>query len=95
MRQPLTPRVKSPSAFWGGIRFELSHPGVPGVLLSYESFDDLTDDIDEARVFGGIHFRFDQDAAPFRAGTLARMWPRTTCGLFIAGNTRPGSSATG
>ena len=44
------------------IRFELSHPGVPGVLLSYESFDDLTDDIDDARVFGGIHFRFDQDA---------------------------------
>ena len=44
------------------IRFELAHPGVPGLRLSYESFDDLTDDIDDARVFGGIHFRFDQDA---------------------------------
>ena len=44
------------------VRFELAHPGVPGVILSYESFDDLTDDIDDARVFGGIHFRFDQDA---------------------------------
>jgi hypothetical protein len=44
------------------IRFELSHPGVPGLRLSYESFDDLTDDIDDARVFGGIHFRFDQEA---------------------------------
>jgi hypothetical protein len=44
------------------IRFELSHPGVSGVVLSYESFRDLTDDIDDARVFGGIHFRFDQEA---------------------------------
>jgi hypothetical protein len=44
------------------VQFELSHPGVPGVVLSYESFHDLTDDIDDARVFGGIHFRFDQDA---------------------------------
>jgi hypothetical protein len=44
------------------IRFELSQSRLPGVLLSYESFEDLTDDIDDARVFGGIHFRFDQDA---------------------------------
>jgi hypothetical protein len=44
------------------IRFELSHAGVPGVVLAYESFRDLTDDIDDARVFGGIHFRFDQEA---------------------------------
>ena len=44
------------------VRFELSHPGVPGVVLAYDSFRDLTSDIDDARVYGGIHFRFDQEA---------------------------------
>ena len=40
----------------------LSHPGVPGTVLPYTSFSAITDDIDDARVFGGIHFRFDQVA---------------------------------
>ncbi len=40
----------------------LSHPGVPGVVLPYTSFSAITEDIDDARVFGGIHFRFDQVA---------------------------------
>jgi hypothetical protein len=35
---------------------------VPGVTLDYTTFDQITDDIDDARVYGGIHFRFDQDA---------------------------------
>jgi hypothetical protein len=28
----------------------------------YTSLKQLTDDIDDARVYGGIHFRFDQEA---------------------------------
>jgi hypothetical protein len=40
----------------------LSSPAVPGVTLHYSSFREITQDIDDARVFGGIHFRFDQDA---------------------------------
>jgi len=40
----------------------LSHPGVPDVTLHYTQFRQLTDDIDDARVYGGIHFRFDQRA---------------------------------
>ena len=40
----------------------LSHPGIAGVILHYTSFSQITDDIDDARVYGGIHFRFDQDA---------------------------------
>jgi hypothetical protein len=40
----------------------LTSPAVPGVLLEYESLDEITDDIDDARVYGGIHFRFDQRA---------------------------------
>jgi hypothetical protein len=45
-----------------GAAFTLTHPGVPGVTLSYASLRELTDDIDDARVYGGIHFRFDQEA---------------------------------
>jgi hypothetical protein len=40
----------------------LSHPGIPDVVLHYTSPEDITDDIDDARVYGGIHYRFDQEA---------------------------------
>jgi hypothetical protein len=40
----------------------IENPAVPGVTLRYKSFKQITDDIDDARVYGGIHFRFDQDA---------------------------------
>jgi hypothetical protein len=40
----------------------LSSPAVPGVTLHYASFEDITDDIDDARVYAGIHFRFEQQA---------------------------------
>ena len=39
----------------------LSHPSVPGIVLSYRKLKEITDDIDDARVYGGIHFRFEQD----------------------------------
>jgi hypothetical protein len=35
---------------------------VPGVTLHYVSFHQITDGIDDARVYGGIRFRFDQEA---------------------------------
>jgi PAP2 superfamily len=40
----------------------LSHPGIPDVILHYTKFSQITRDIDDARVYGGIHFRFDQEA---------------------------------
>jgi hypothetical protein len=43
----------------------LAHPAFPGLSLEYDSLEAITDDIDDARVYGGIHFRFDQ-----RAGAL-------------------------
>ena len=43
-------------------RIVLTHPAVPGVVLEYGSFEEITQDIDDARVYGGIHFRFDQRA---------------------------------
>ena len=41
----------------------LSVPDVPDVTFQYTRLKDITDDIDDARVYGGIHFRFDQEEA--------------------------------
>jgi len=40
----------------------LSNPAVPDIVLQYTTFKQITDDISDARVYGGIHFRTDQDA---------------------------------
>ena len=40
----------------------LSTPAVPNVTLRYTNLQEITDDIDDARVYGGIHFRFEQEA---------------------------------
>ena len=40
----------------------LTTPTVADVVLQYGSFRQMTRDIDDARVYGGIHFRFDQEA---------------------------------
>ncbi len=52
--------------------FVLTHAAVPGVTLVYESFRELTDDIDDARVYGGIHFRFDQEAGAVQGRRVGR-----------------------
>ncbi len=39
----------------------VSAPAVPDVILQYTRLRDITSDIDDARVYGGIHFRFDQE----------------------------------
>jgi hypothetical protein len=39
----------------------VSTPAVPDVVLKYTRVRDITSDIDDARVYGGIHFRFDQE----------------------------------
>src|ERR1700687_4019409 len=46
----------------GGHSITLSNPAVPGIVLQYSTFKQITDDISDARVYGGIHFRTDQDA---------------------------------
>ncbi len=45
-----------------GHEITLSNPAVPTITLQYHSFGEITDDISDARVYGGIHFRTDQDA---------------------------------
>ena len=41
----------------------LSVPELPGVTLKYKRLEEITRDIDDARIYGGIHFRFDQEEA--------------------------------
>jgi hypothetical protein len=45
----------------GGHDFTVSHPSQP-ISVHYTKFSQVTDDIDDARIYGGIHFRFDQVA---------------------------------
>ena len=45
-----------------GHSLTVSNPGVPSIVLQYTSFKQITDDISDARVYGGIHFRTDQEA---------------------------------
>ena len=44
----------------------LTNPGLPGIVLNYTAWDEITDDIDDARIYGGIHFRFDQEAGAYQ-----------------------------
>jgi PAP2 superfamily len=45
-----------------GHSITLTNPAVPDIVLQYTSFRQITDDISDARVYGGIHFRTDQVA---------------------------------
>ncbi len=45
-----------------GHSITLSNPAVPTIVLQYTSFSQITDDISDARVYGGIHYRIDQVA---------------------------------
>jgi membrane-associated phospholipid phosphatase len=45
-----------------GHSITLTNPAVPTITLQYSSFEQITDDISDARVYGGIHFRTDQIA---------------------------------
>jgi hypothetical protein len=46
----------------GGHFMTLSNSTVPDIVLQYTTFKQITDDISDARVYGGIHFRSDQVA---------------------------------
>ena len=49
----------------GGHSITLTNPlvsSVAGITLHYTTFKAITADVDDARVYGGIHFRFDQEA---------------------------------
>ena len=47
-----------------GFSIELTspNPALAGITLRYSQVGEITQDVSDARVYGGIHFRFDQDA---------------------------------
>jgi hypothetical protein len=56
----------------------LRSPAVANVVLQYGSFRQITSDIDDARVYGGIHFRFDQEAGAKLGRQVGAYVHRTT-----------------
>jgi hypothetical protein len=50
----------------------LESPALPGLTLRYTKLRHITDDIADARVYGGLHFRFEQDVAETLGERVAR-----------------------
>jgi hypothetical protein len=55
-----------------GHSITLTNPAVPDIVLQYNSFNQITDDISDARVYGGIHFRTDQAAGAVLGREIGR-----------------------
>lgn len=63
--------VLTPLYDGGGHTVVLSNANVPDVTLYYTRFKAIADDIDDARVYGGIHFRFDQEGGALQGKAVA------------------------
>ena len=50
----------------------VSDPTVPGVTFQYNDLKDMTDDIDNARIWAGFHYRYDQTAAEIMGRAIGR-----------------------
>ena len=55
-----------------GHSITLANPLIPDVVLHYTGWKQITDDIDDARIFGGIHYRFDQEDAARQGKQVGR-----------------------
>jgi len=58
----------------GGHSITLTNPAVPDIVLQYTSFKQITDDISDARVYGGVHFRTDQDTGTDLGRAVGTAW---------------------
>jgi hypothetical protein len=54
----------------------LTNPSLPDVVLAYTAWEEITDDVDDARIYGGIHFCFDQDAGAHQGRHVGRYMVR-------------------
>jgi UrcA family protein len=61
-----------------GHAITLTNPAVPEIVLTYTSFRQITDDIDDGRVFGGVHYRLDQEAGARQGERVAEYVLRHT-----------------
>jgi hypothetical protein len=50
----------------------ITDAGAPGIVLHYTDLRDITDDVSDARVYGGIHYRFDQVAGDRMGQAIGR-----------------------
>jgi PAP2 superfamily len=55
-----------------GLAITLSNPALPSVVLHYTAWRQITHDIDDARIYGGIHFRYDQEAGALQGRKVGR-----------------------
>ena len=55
-----------------GHAITLADPRIPDVVLHYTSWKQITDDVDDARIFGGVHYRFDQEDAARQGRQVGR-----------------------
>ncbi len=55
-----------------GHSITMSHPNAPGIVIHYTNLRDIIHDVSDARVFGGIHFRYDQDASEQQGRDIGR-----------------------
>lgn len=56
----------------GPYDLSLTTPALPGLLLQYSMLEQIATDIDDARIYGGIHFRFDQEAGALQGRRIGR-----------------------
>jgi hypothetical protein len=63
----------------GGHAITLTSGTAPGVTFSYDSWKAIADQVDEARVMGGIHVRHDQTAG----GELGRRVGEHVCRTIL------------
>jgi hypothetical protein len=50
----------------------ITDAGASGIVLHYSDLRDITDDVSDARVYGGIHFRYDQVAGNRMGAAIGR-----------------------
>ena len=55
-----------------GHAITLTNPAVPTIVLEYDTFREICHDVSDARVYGGIHFRTDQEAGAHLGRAVGR-----------------------
>ncbi|MGH8186533.1 MAG: vanadium-dependent haloperoxidase, partial [Steroidobacteraceae bacterium] len=77
-----------------GHAITLTNPVVPDITLHYTTFKRITDDIDDARIYGGVHYRFDQEAGALQGKRVGEYVMRhalpPACDRDHRGKTRKG-----
>ncbi len=59
---------------------------VPDVVLHYTLWGQITDDIDDARIYGGVQYRFDQDAGARLGRQVGEVHFSRTCSVLCLGD---------